>query len=326
MTVGAVGVIAHVDNPSVHDVEELAVEAERAGANWLGLADAFWWRDVWMLLSAAARVTTTIRIGPVVTNPYMRHRFHTYAALATLQEMAGPRVFLGLAAGGSEVSGAARVSRHDAGRRVEELVAGMHGVIGGEPLDAQSGRRLEVRLGPVPVMVAGRGTGMLRAAGRCSDDALLWAIPRSDLERTVGVITGAAAEVGRPSPRLVWAPLLVRTDEEYERARTIAAYGILNATAELRTRWGVVPSLVDEIRLRLVAGGAAAAAHLVPDAVFADVALIDPTLTDVVQRAHTIGATALAVPAYRIEEIAAQVAFAMSVVDVISERRRGRPR
>ena len=48
------GVIGHLKNPSVPEVVELAAAAEQAGARWLGLADAFWWRDVWVLLTVAA--------------------------------------------------------------------------------------------------------------------------------------------------------------------------------------------------------------------------------------------------------------------------------
>lgn len=312
---GSVGVIAHLDNPSFADIEALAVAAEGADAAWLGVADAFWWRDVWMLLAAAARATTRLRVGPVVTNPYLRHRFHTYAALASLQDLAGPdRVLLGLAAGGSEVSGAAGIPRDDAGRRVEALVHGLRSVEAGMPLDPRSGRTLEVPLAPSPVMIAGRGPGMLRAAGRVADSALLWAIPGSDLERCVGLIRGAAAAAGRPGPDLVWAPLLVRSDADHERARTIAAYGILNAGTERRAAWQVSDALVHEVRGRLIAGGAAAAAELVPERVVADVAVLDPDPAALAVRAQMIGAHRIAVPAYAVGEVADQVSFAAGIL------------
>ena len=41
----AVGVIGHVMNPTRDDAIAMATAAERAGAGWIGLADAFWWRD-----------------------------------------------------------------------------------------------------------------------------------------------------------------------------------------------------------------------------------------------------------------------------------------
>ncbi len=104
-----VGVIAHLENPTYEDIRQLAGEAEEAGAEWLGVPDAFWWRDTWLLLAEAARVTRRIRLGPLVTNPYLRHPFVTVSALASLQDLAGPRVFAGLGAGGSEVRLAARI-------------------------------------------------------------------------------------------------------------------------------------------------------------------------------------------------------------------------
>ncbi len=109
-------------------------------------------------------------------------------------------------------------------------------------------RTLEVALAPTRVVVAGRGPGMLRAAGRVADAALLWAIPDSDLERSVGVITSAAAAAGRPAPELVWAPLLVRDERDRHRATTIAAYGILNASPAVRVGWQVSDALVHEVR------------------------------------------------------------------------------
>src|SRR5438105_6401870 len=116
----AVGVISHLPNPSFDDVRRLAQATEVAGADWLGLPDAFWWRDTWLLLAEAARATQRIEIGPLVTNPYLRHPFHTAAALASLQDLAGQRVFVGLGAGGSEASGAAGIPRRDAPQRIPD--------------------------------------------------------------------------------------------------------------------------------------------------------------------------------------------------------------
>src|SRR5882672_6298529 len=151
-----VGVITHLHNVTFDELRALARAAEHAGADWLGIPDAFWWRDGWMLLAEAARVTQRIGLGPMVTNPYLRHPFHTLAALATLQDIAGERVFLGLAAGGAEVSGAAGISRRDAPARIRALIDLLRRVIAGEALDLESGRRLEVPLRPAPVLVAGR--------------------------------------------------------------------------------------------------------------------------------------------------------------------------
>ena len=192
-------------------------------------------------------------------------------------------------------------------------VGGWRAVAGGATFDPASGRGLEVPLAAPRVVVAGRGNGVLLASGRVADDALLWAIPQSDLARSVSVITDAAAAAGRPSPRLVWAPLVTHTDADLERARTIAAYGILNASAALRATWSVDDDLVDEVRRRLVAGGAVAAAVLVPDQVLRDVA-VEPDAAAMRARVAELGIGAMAIPAHTIDEVGERVAFARSLL------------
>jgi 5,10-methylenetetrahydromethanopterin reductase len=304
----AVGIISHLPNPGFDEVRSLARAAEAAGADWLGLPDAFWWRDAWLLLAEAARVTQRIEIGPLVTNPYLRHPFHTLAALASLQDLAGPRVFLGIGAGGSEVSGAAGVSRADAASRVRALVGLLRRVTDGEPLDAASGRVLEVRLLPSRVLIAGRGDRILEAAGACADQALLWAIPQSDLARSVGkVASGGAAE-------LVWAPLVDHSGASRARVRTIAAYSVLNSHPTVQARWGLSRDTVFRIRELLVGGGARAAQDLVPPVALEDLIVHDPSPSSVGKVAASIGATSVAVPVFSVDEIGAHVDWARAVL------------
>jgi len=299
-------------------VRALARAAEAAGADWLGLPDAFWWRDTWLLLAEAARVTERLEIGPLVTNPYLRHPFHTVAAVASLQDLAGKRVFVGIGAGGSEVSGAAGISRRDAAARVGALSALLRNVARDrQPLDPVSGRALEVPLYSPPILIAGRGNGMLQAAGRCADRAMLWAVPLSDLERSAAAID-IAARTGReadgPRPELVWAPLVDHGGQSRQRVQTIAAYSVLNSAPEVQRHWGLDRPTIERLREVLVAGGAAAAQDLVPALALDDLIIKDPSPGRVAAQAQTIGATSIAVPAFSIDEVAERVAWAREVL------------
>jgi alkanesulfonate monooxygenase SsuD/methylene tetrahydromethanopterin reductase-like flavin-dependent oxidoreductase (luciferase family) len=312
-----VGVICHIHNVDFDAVQALAGAAEAAGADWLGLPDAFWWRDTWLLLAEAARATTRLEIGPMVTNPYLRHPFHTVAAVASLQDLAGARVFVGVGAGGSEVSGAAGVSRRDAPGRVRTLAGLLRSVADGQPLDPASGRRLEVPLRPAPVLIAGRGNGILDAAGRCADRAMLWAVPTSDMRRSASVVeAGAAAgrEASGARPELVWAPLVDHGGRSRERVHTIAAYSVLNSRPEVQAGWGLDRATLDRLRQLLVGGGAAAAQNLVPPAALADLILHDADPVRVGELAAELGATSLALPAFSVEEVGERVAWARAVL------------
>jgi 5,10-methylenetetrahydromethanopterin reductase len=310
----AVGVISHLHNVSFAQVRELARAVEKVGADWLGLPDAFWWRDTWLLLAEAARVTERIEIGPLVTNPYLRHPFHTAAAVASLQDLAGQRVFVGLGAGGSEVTGAAGVSRRDAAARVGALAKLLHRVALGQPLDPASGRALEVPLYPAPILIAGRGHEMLAAAGRWADRALLWAVPTSDLERSAAVIEQGARAAARPRPEVVWAPLVDHGGESRQRVQTIAAYSVLNSAHDVQARWGLDRTTIDRLRVALVGGGAAAAQNLVPTAALDDLIIQDPSPERLKATARQLRATSLAVPAFTPEEVGARVAWAREVL------------
>jgi len=314
---GSVGVITHLHNADFAAVRALAQAAEAAGADWLGVPDAFWWRDTWMLLAEAARVTERIELGPMVTNPYLRHPFHTLAAVASLQDLAGDRVFLGLAAGGSEVTGAAGISRRDAPQRLVDLARLVRDVAAGAPMDAASGRSLEVPLRPSPVLIAGRGDGVLDAAGRAADRALLWAVPTSDLERSAAVVSRAARagrEASGEAPQIVWAPLVDHGGDSRIRVRNIAAYSVLNSRPALQARWGLDRAAVDRLRQLLVAGGAAAAVDLVPNAALADLIISDPTPARAAETARRIGAESIALPAFAIDELPERVAWAREVL------------
>lgn len=312
------GVIGHVPNPDVTGAVELARTAEEHGASWIGLADAFWWRDVWILLAKVAESTARIDIGPAMTNPYLRHPFHTASALATLQELAPGRVFCGVAAGGSELTAAAGVDRGLAATRVRELVALLRAVAAGAPLDPASGRTLEPDLDDVAVLVAGRGDQMLAAAGSCADRVLLWAVPGSDLERSVAVVEAAAADRGR-QPELVWAPLVRHASVAEPSLLHVAVYASINTAAAVREQWGLGRTKVDAIRRALVAGGVHAAADLVPAAALDDLIVDDPGPAAVAARARELGIMAIAVPGFGMASLPEQLAWAGEVEALLGE-------
>ncbi len=311
-----VGVINHVANPDVEAAIGLARAAEGAGAAWIGIADAFWWRDVWMLLGEVASRTERIELGPAMTNPYMRHRFHTASALATLQERAPGRVFCGIAAGGSEVTAAAGISRQNAAERVAELVTFLREVETTGTLDAASGRGLDIGLDPVPILMAGRGDRMLRAAGALADRVLLWAIPASDLERSASIVRAGASGRPRP-PELVWAPLVRHRDAPQASIMHVAVYASLNTVAPVRLGWGLDDARVEAIREQLVRGDVPAAGALVPPDALEDLVFEDLDPTPVAAVARGLGVSSLAVPGFDPATVGDHVRWAASVEDLL---------
>ncbi|HLU70855.1 MAG TPA: LLM class F420-dependent oxidoreductase [Nonomuraea sp.] len=96
----------------------------------------------------------------------------------------------------------------------------------------------------LPVLIAALGPRMLKLAGTVADGTVLWMTGRKTVaEHIAPGIASAAAEAGRPAPRVVCAlPLCVTDDPEAARARAgemYAMYGQLPSYRAMLDREGV---------------------------------------------------------------------------------------
>jgi 5,10-methylenetetrahydromethanopterin reductase len=316
--VTGVGVLDHRPNPTTDEIVALARRSEEAGADWLTLSDFSTWRDVWMMTTLAAQVTESMKIGPGVTNPYLRHPWHTVAALATLHDLSGGRAMLGVGAGGSALTDSGGIARGSAPQRVGDLIRLVRGAAGGAALDPATGHELGVPLPDTPVLVAGRKDGMLRCAGAHGDSALVFRIPQSDLARAVGVINDGALASGRTSgPDIVWCPLVAWDERIRPFLRAATVYSMLESPPELFERWGLDAETRGRIRSTVSSGGIAAAADMVPDVVAADIILPDADPASVAKIGRSVGATAIAIRNFDTEAVGVGVGWAREVASLL---------
>src|SRR5262245_10090545 len=79
-------------------------QAETAGYDsvWLGDSQLIW-RDVYVMMGAAAVATRSVNLGIAVTNAITRHATVTASAALTLQELTGNRLVLGVGRGNTAV-------------------------------------------------------------------------------------------------------------------------------------------------------------------------------------------------------------------------------
>lgn len=88
---------------------EAAQAAEQAGFDIFGLPDSqVLWSGLYSTLALCATRTSTLRMGPHVTNPITRHPTVTAAELRALEEFAPARIVLGIATGDGAVYGIGR--------------------------------------------------------------------------------------------------------------------------------------------------------------------------------------------------------------------------
>ena len=192
----------------VSALERRAVRAEQLGYHSVWVADEKFYRDPWIVLTSIARATRRIVLGTGVTEPYARHPALLAMAIATLAEVGGDRVVLGLGAGGSGFPAMGTPRRRpalavrDATAIIRSLLAGGSVTHEGAVLSVRNAR-LSFAAAPVPIYIAARGPAMLRAAGAVGDGAIIapFASPEAVTGALVRVEAGARA-AGVPPPRV----------------------------------------------------------------------------------------------------------------------------
>jgi len=161
------------------------------------------WQDPYPLLTATALGTSSLKLGLNVTNPGTREPTVTASAFATLQDISGGRMVIGIGRGDS--------ARRTIGQQpvkvaeFERAVAAIRDLVNGRPTHwNDTDIRLEwaQELPPVPIYVAGYGPRVLAVAGRHADGVIIQLADPDIVEWIVGQVRAAAEEAGRDSHQI----------------------------------------------------------------------------------------------------------------------------
>lgn len=212
-------------------------DAEQRGFRSVWMTNAFGF-DAMTALSAAARGTSSIEIGTAVVPTYPRHPVVMAQQALTVQSALGGRFTLGIGLSHeTTVSGALGIPFERPARHMSEylqillpLVRGEAAMLDGELYKVRA--RVGVRTDPVSVVVAALGPRMLELAGELADGTILSWVGRKTIESHIAPrITKAAANAGRPSPRIIAGlPISVTNDPDAARetfAPSVTGYGAL---------------------------------------------------------------------------------------------------
>lgn len=205
--------------------------AEDLGYSRMGVWDSpALFRDPWMTLASVARDTSHMRIGPWVTNPISRHPVVTASALATLEDVAPGRAYLGIGSGGTGVwhLGQKSASLADLGAyiaSIRELFAVGTTTYHGDHARLEWGRGLQI-----PIVMSAHGPRSLRLAGKIADGVIVGlGISPDVVAGSLDLIAEGAAASGRTLADIeVWFTSFWFVDE---RPGAALAEGAWAATA-----------------------------------------------------------------------------------------------
>ena len=224
-----------------HTIERtiaLTRQAEAAGFRHGWLFDSHvLWREPYPLLTLMALNSALLRLGTCVTNPGTREPSVTASALATLNEISGGRMDLGIGRGDSarRVLGKAPITMagtEEAIKVIRELVEGRSIVYEGTELVFPWTGKWKL-----PVWIAGYGPMALAMTGRIADGVILQLADPDLIRWFVSMVRDASVAAGREADAvkvMAAAPLHVGP----------------RAEARDRTRW--FPALVSNHVVDLV--------------------------------------------------------------------------
>ena len=190
--------IEFVPNEPISKIVKLVKLAEDVGFEYAWITDHYNNKNVYETLALIADGTETIKMGPGVTNPYVRSPAITAAAVATLDELSNGRATLGIGPGDKATFDALGIEWTKPVSTIKDAIAMMTPLMAGEKTEtgAQLGGVKAVQE-KIPIYMGAQGPMMLKTAGGFSDGALINASNPKDFEAAVPMIKEGAADAGK---------------------------------------------------------------------------------------------------------------------------------
>src|SRR5215475_12175659 len=236
------GLVLQTDPPAAKVIETMAA-AERMGFSYGWTFDSHvLWQEPFVIYSQILAATSSLTVGPMVTNPATRDWSVTASLFATLNDMFGNRTVCGIGRGDSarRVIGqppANLATLSTAMQVIKDLAEGRETDLHGTPL-----RIPWVRDGKLEIWMAAYGPKALKLTGEQADGFILQTADPDIARWTIGSVRAAAEAAGRDPGSVkicVAAPAYVGTDLAHQREQLRWFGGMVgNHVADLVARYG----------------------------------------------------------------------------------------
>ncbi len=236
------GVVFQLDPPA-GEVVRLAQRAEAAGFSHVWTFDShLLWQEPYVIHSQILAATSSVMVGPLVTNPRTRDVTVTASTFATLNSMFGNRTVCGIGRGDSALRTLGM--RPSSIKELRNVVPVIRGLARGDEVTYR-GRVLRfpwVVNGALEVWVAAYGPKALAVAGETGDGFVLQLADPAIATWMISAVRAAAARAGRDPDSVkfcVAAPAYVGSDPERARSQTRWFGGMVgNHVADIVAKYG----------------------------------------------------------------------------------------
>ena len=181
--------IEFVPQIPLNELVDLVKLAEDVGFEYAWITDHYNNKNVYETLALIASETETIKMGPGVTNPYVRSPAISASAIATIDEISEGRATFGIGPGDKATFDALGIAWEKPVSTIKAAIADINTLLAGEKTEggAALGGAKAVQE-HIPIYMGAQGPKMLETAGEIADGVLINASNPKDYEAAMPMI------------------------------------------------------------------------------------------------------------------------------------------
>ncbi|WP_406311585.1 LLM class F420-dependent oxidoreductase [Streptosporangium sp. NBC_01639] len=237
------GLYIHAAGPGLDALVGRVRTAAEAGLDSAFFSQLTSW-DALTVVALSAQQVPGIELGTAIVQTYPRHPLALAGQALTAQAASGNRLTLGVGPSHQQIiEGQFGLSYDRPARHIREYLSALRPLLRGEHVEYR-GETLAVT-GQVDapgtkapsVLVSALGPVMLRVAGELADGTVtVWTGPEAIADHIEPTITRAAAQAGRPAPRIVATAMVsVTADPDAVREQVAGQLGFASQFSSYQT-------------------------------------------------------------------------------------------
>lgn len=263
--------IEFVPQSDLNDIAKLVKLAEDVGFEYAWITDHYNNKNVYSALSVIAAETETIKLGPGVTNPYVRSPAISASAIATIDELSDGRATFGIGPGDKATFDALGIPWEKPVTTIKNAIADIRTLLAGEKTEGGAAlggvKAVQEQL---PIYMGAQGPKMLETAGEIADGVLINASNPKDYEAALPLISKGIENAGKDIADFdvaAYTSTSIGADSEAAKnaARIVVAFIAAGSPAPVIARHGLPEGINEKIGEALGKGDFGGAIGLVDD-------------------------------------------------------------
>ena len=219
--------IEFVPQIPLDELVRLVKIAEDVGFEYAWITDHYNNKNVYETLALLAANTETIKMGPGVTNPYVRSPAISASAIATIDEISNGRATFGIGPGDKATFDALGIAWDKPVSTIKAAIADINTLLAGEKTEAGAalGGAKKVQ-DAIPIYMGAQGPKMLETAGEIADGVLINASNPKDYEAAMPMIKKGIGDQAKDFDVAAYTATSIGTDSEAAKnaAKIVVAF------------------------------------------------------------------------------------------------------